>query len=377
MVDVKIHNERKKALIDELLNNNFILDATIEFAFRKVPMEKFLPRNLQQHSYQDMPLPFFRDRPMAAPHINAIFLQLLQLDPSEKYHILQLSSMSGYFTALMQEITPSNIIIAEGDPDVVAVTRQNLQRAGYKNLSVIEMDPIEAFWNYPESNRIIFCGAVSSSIIEEISRAMPNNSILIAPVFEGLFNPIIGQDMIRISKSSTGEILMESFGKVSFILIQSQKFMQKTSQTQHLIFKQIEQSLEDYFTTTLPRETPLLDLNLPEHIMEDFFTANTLYKKEFKKAAILEAILAVKESINYNRQPPIDFFNTESVKLRATLEGILSKDQLRNFETLLDIEETIVNFDYRHPPNIDRLAKMALDTASDFLNSKFKVEKVS
>ncbi|MHA1265271.1 MAG: hypothetical protein ACTSRS_08575 [Candidatus Helarchaeota archaeon] len=373
MVDFRVHNERKKALIEDLIEQNYIFDAQIENAFRKVPMEKFLPSHLQKYSYYDTPLPFYKERPMAAPHINAIFLQLLQFEGGESYEILQLSSMGGYFAALMAEVSQSPIKIVEGDPEVVMITRKNLKRAGYSDLiEIVEMDPIEAFWKFPTSNRIIFCGAVSNSIIEEISRAMPNNSILIAPVFAGLFNPLLGQDMIRVTKSAQEEIHMESFGKVSFILIQSESFQKKASETQRLIFKQIEQSLEEYFTTTLPREEPLLNLNLPEHILNDYFAANTLYKKEFKKAAILLAILAVKESINYVRKVPLDFTKSSLPAFQSELRATLNEHQWRNFETLLDIEESIVNFDHRNPPNLDNLAKMALDITSDFLEQQFK-----
>ncbi len=372
MVISKI-KERKNQLIEELLARNYIFDPKIEAAFRKVPMEKFLPKKLHQFCYLDIPLPFYRDnRPMAAPHINAIFLQLLQLEPGNK--ILQLSSMSGYFASLISEIAnPSQIRVIEEDPEIAQVTRDNLMRSGYDKIDVIEMDPIKAFWEFPDSNRIIFAGAVSISIIDELSKAMPNDSILIAPVFPGLFNPLLGQDMIRVIKSPLGQIKMESFGKVSFIIMQSNSFQKQTSRTQHLIYDQIEKSLEEYFTTTLPREEPLLNLNLPEHIMEDFFAANTLFKKDFKKAAIFQAILAVKESINYFLQDkPIDFTELKQDELHSILKDALNEAQLRDFETLLDIEHNITNYDYKNPPNIEKLAKIALDIASDFLESRFR-----
>ncbi|NVM27281.1 MAG: hypothetical protein HWN65_00455 [Candidatus Helarchaeota archaeon] len=364
--------ERKNKLIDELLARNYIFDAHIEAAFRKVPMENFLPESVQNYCYMDIPLPFYRDvRPIAAPHINAIFLQLLQIEPGNR--ILQLSSMSGYFAALSSEIADSEIRIVEEDPEIVQVTRANLKRSGYDKIEVVEMDPIRAFWEFPDSNRIIFCGAVAASIIDELSKAMPNDSILIAPTFPGLFNPLIGQDMIRVTKSRTGEIKMESFGKVSFILMQSKSFQKQTSKTQHLIYDQIEKSLEDYFQNIFPREAPLLNLNLPEHIMEDFFAANTLYKKDFKKAAILQALLTIKEAINYVlKDAPIDFTQLKQEEVRSKLEHVLTEAQLRIFETLLDIESSIVNYNHQNPPNIEKLAKMALDIASDFLENRFR-----
>ncbi len=365
---------RKEELIKDLVNKHFIFDLKIEAAFRAVPMEQFLPREVRQYSYFDQPLPFHYNRPMAAPHINAIFLQLLKLEPGVSYEILQLSSMSGYFAALISEVTNrSHIRIIEDNPEVVDVTKQNLANSGYnKPIEVIQMDPIEAFWEFPHSNRIIFCGAVSTSIINEISKEMPNNSILIAPVFTNLVF-FMDQDMVRVTKSDSGQITTESFGKVSFIIVQSESYQKWASKTQELLFDQIQNSLEDYFTTTLPREEPLLSLNLPEHIMEDFLEANTLFKRDFKKSAILLAVLAVKESLQYALKEAIDL--TQILELESRVAKLLNEAQLRDFETLLDIEKSIINFDYKHPPNMDRLAKMALDVASNLLESLFKEMK--
>ncbi len=370
MDDYRIY-ERKEALIEDLLDNNYIFDATVEAAMRKVPMENFLPIDMLRLAYLDRPLPFWKDRPMAAPHINAIFLQLLQLDEGP-YEILQLSSMSGYFAALMSEITRnSHIRIVEGDPEVAKVTRENLKRSGYDNIEVIEMDPIEALHNFPNSNRIVLCGAVSSSIIDEFSKEMPNNSILIAPVFSMPLYPI-DQDMVRVTKTNDGEIKIESFGKVAFILIESESFQKWASKTQQLLFDQIGKSLEEYFTETFPREEPLLHLDIPNHIIEDYIAANTLAKKGFKKAAILQAILAVKESIQFFLDKQLDFTKIDQNLIQKDLQNLLNEEELKDFEMLLDIETYVINYDYKNPPNLETLATMALDIASNFLESRFK-----
>jgi protein-L-isoaspartate(D-aspartate) O-methyltransferase len=365
---------RRENLIKDLVNKHFINDVKIAAAFRAVPMEQFLPHEVRHYSYFDQPLPYHYNRPMAAPHINAIFLQLLKLEPGVSYEILQLSSMSGYFAALISEVTNrSHIRIIEDTPEIVEVTKQNLAKSGHdKTIEVIRMDPIEAFWEFPHSNRIIFCGAVSTSIINEISKEMPNDSILIAPVFSNIVL-FMDQDMIRVTKSESGQITTESFGKVSFIIMQSESYQKWASKTQELLFNQIQNSLEEYFTTTLPREEPLLTLNLPEHIMDDFIEANTLFKKDFKKSAILLAVLTVKESLQYALKENIDL--TQLSELETRVAGLLNEAQLRDFETLLDIERSVINFDYKHPPNMDRLAKMALDVASNLLESLFRTTK--
>jgi hypothetical protein len=153
--------------------------------------------------------------------------------------------------------------------------------------------------------------------------------------------------------------------------MQSESFQKWASKTQELIVEQIEKSLEEYFTSTLPREEPLLDLGIPEHIMEDYFAANTLYKKDFKKAAIFHAVLAVKESIQYFSEERLDFSRIDD-NFRKIIQKFLDESEIRNLETLFDIERSIINIDYKNPPKIDQLASMALDIAFDFLQNRFK-----
>ena len=89
-----------------------------------------------------------------------------------------------------------------------------------------------------------------------------------------------------------------------------------------------------------------MELNLPEHILEDYFAANTLYKKDFKKGAIFYAILAVKETIQYFMHESIDFTQIGSESLSERLGEVLNDEELKNFETLIDIEKSIINFEY-------------------------------
>jgi hypothetical protein len=107
--------------------------------------------------------------------------------------------------------------------------------------------------------------------------------------------------------------------------------------------------------------------------MEDFFEANTLHRRDFKKSAILLTVLTVKESIQHILKESIDL--TQLTELESSAQKILNEDQIRDFETLLDIERSIINFDYQHPPNMDQLAKMALDIASNLLTSLFSEDK--
>ncbi|MHA1131585.1 MAG: hypothetical protein ACTSQI_07415 [Candidatus Helarchaeota archaeon] len=371
------NEHRKNALIDSLLDRHYIFDAAIEAAFRRVPMEKFLPEAVQDYAYLDQPLPFHQNgRPMAAPHINAIFLQLLQLEPEESYEILQISSMSGYFAALMKNVSEqSKIRIIEVDPEIVQVTKENLDFNSYENIEVFQIDPVEAFWDFSDSNRIVFCAAISSAIIDRIAKEMPNDSVLIAPTFMEPRFPI-DQEMVQIIKSATGEIEVKSFGKVSFIILESESVLQKEAfKTHELIFKQVGQitkSLEEYFVSTLPREAPLLRLDIPEHILEDFLTANTLHRQDFKKAAIFQATLSVKECIQYFFEKLLDFSKITDSDLQNKIQDLLSEDEWRDFEMLLDIEKSVINFDYNNPPDLDRLADIALDIASSFLENRFR-----
>ncbi|MHA1309622.1 MAG: hypothetical protein ACTSQO_01735 [Candidatus Helarchaeota archaeon] len=370
--------DARKKLIDELYEKNLLHDPIIAEAFEKVSMKNFFPKEVWDFLYTDRPLPysFNPQRPCAAPHMNAIFLHLINLDINSK--ILQISSMSGYFAQLMAEISyKGKITIIEDQKEIVRITRDNLKKNNSKRIKVINNDPIDEIYDHLDSDRIIFCGAISNSLLSEISEQIGDGTIILAPVFNSALFPI-DQDLIRVIKED-GEIITESFGKVNFILLESKKMLRWAKKTQKLIFEQIADTLEDYFQETYPNQEPILRLgvNIPEFIKKELLETNTLLSKKYFKTVILNCLNILNEIIRYlyknNIDENFDYTQISIDDMIKELEnvGIINQFNKKNLEIILDTNQTLA-YDPENQPNFENIARTTLNQLIWFIEYIFK-----
>lgn len=109
-------------------------------AMSRVKRELFLPEELQSRAYDDTPLPIGLHQTISAPHMVAMMCQILDLQPGMV--VLEVGGGSGYHAAVMAEMVgPSGMVYSvERMPQLVAMARRNLEKAGIENVTMIEGD---------------------------------------------------------------------------------------------------------------------------------------------------------------------------------------------------------------------------------------------
>jgi len=129
------------------LNRELLLASLAEYvsepvvsAMSRVKRELFLPEELQGRAYDDTPLPIGLHQTISAPHMVAMMCQILDLQPG--MIILEVGGGSGYHAAVMAEMVgPSGMVYSvERMPQLVAMARRNLEKAGIENVTTIEGD---------------------------------------------------------------------------------------------------------------------------------------------------------------------------------------------------------------------------------------------
>jgi protein-L-isoaspartate(D-aspartate) O-methyltransferase len=379
MMEDEIEKEKARKLINSLYERNIMHDPAVAEVFEKISMKNFFPKEVGGLLYEDHPLPYCFDpqRPCAAPHMNAIFLHLINLEPKSK--ILQLSSMSGYFASLMSEISyDGRVKIIEDNKIIADITKGNIMRINLDNrIEVINGDPIDEISNFLDFDRIIFCGAISNSFLSKVAQEVKDGTIIIAPVYESELFPI-DQDLIRIIKEN-GEIITESFGKVNFILLESEKALKWTEKTQKLIFDQIANQLHDYFQKTYPNQEPIFKLSIktPEFISKQLLEASSMLGKGQDKQVILNCIEILKETIRYLYKKNVDQnVNFTEVSMADMIDALKKIDIVneyneKNLINVLDTEQAMV-YDPENPPNFKYLSKNTLNHLIWFVEYVFK-----
>lgn len=196
---------RKERLIESL--RNYVSDRVVE-AMSRVPRELFVPDELRPMAYEDRPLPIGHGQTISAPHMVAIMCDLLDLHEGMK--VLEVGGGCGYHAAVMAELVgPSgHVYSVERIPELVEMARRNLERAGYRNVSMILGDGTLGYSEQAPYDRISVA-ASAPDIPEPLKEQLRPGGRMVIPV--GSYS----QDLLVATKNH--EIRVERAMGVIFV----------------------------------------------------------------------------------------------------------------------------------------------------------------
>jgi methyltransferase of FxLD system len=135
----------RRELVDSLTEKGWISQKRVEAAFRNVPRHLFLPDLALEEVYSDKAIVTKTDNgdPVSSssqPAIMAVMLEQLGLEEGD--NVLEIGAGTGYNAALMSSLVgPSgHITTVDIDTDVVAFARQNIDRASFPDVQVVNGD---------------------------------------------------------------------------------------------------------------------------------------------------------------------------------------------------------------------------------------------
>jgi protein-L-isoaspartate(D-aspartate) O-methyltransferase len=168
----------KEQLLDSLRGS--INDSVIS-AMSRVPREFFLPVALQSRAYDDTPLPIGHSQTISAPHMVAIMCDLLDLQL--EMTVLEVGGGSGYHAAVMAEMVGPNgwVYSVERKPELVAMARRNLEKAGVVNVTMIEADGSLGLPDHSPYDRISVA-ATAPKVPEPLKQQLKVGGKMVLPV---------------------------------------------------------------------------------------------------------------------------------------------------------------------------------------------------
>jgi protein-L-isoaspartate(D-aspartate) O-methyltransferase len=182
-----------EVIIQDWKSENLIKDKNIIEAFRKIRREDFVPEDLKEEAYADMPLEIGYGQTISQPTTVAIMTQALDLKKGMK--VLEVGTGSGYQAAIIGEIIgkAGRVYTVERIHNLVDYARQNIKKTGLKNIYVIESDGSLGYAKEAPYDRIIVTAA-SPEIPHELLKQLKRKGILVVPVGTNY------QRMLRIEK---------------------------------------------------------------------------------------------------------------------------------------------------------------------------------
>jgi protein-L-isoaspartate(D-aspartate) O-methyltransferase len=176
-----------ESMLALLRSRGLLRDARFEAAFSQVARQHFLPGIPEDLVYQDEAIPTRYDSEgrvissSSQPSMMLMMLEQLQLKPG--HNVLEIGAGTGYNAAIMKHIVGQRGRIAtiEYDPVIARQAVDNLQRAGFYNVLVVNDDGILGYAPRAAYDRIISTVGVWD-IPLTWKRQLKEDGIIVAPV---------------------------------------------------------------------------------------------------------------------------------------------------------------------------------------------------
>jgi protein-L-isoaspartate(D-aspartate) O-methyltransferase len=109
------------------------LDRRVLQALAKVPRHGFVPVEVQDYAYVNMPVPIGFDKTISQPLMVAVMTDLLELKPDDV--VLEIGTGLGYQAAVLAELA-AKVYSVEIIEELAGQSVQRLKRHGYTNIEV-------------------------------------------------------------------------------------------------------------------------------------------------------------------------------------------------------------------------------------------------
>ena len=186
-----------------------VRDELVLGAMRKVPRELFLPKNLREFAYEDLPLPIAGGQTISQPYIVAFMAESLLLKGGEK--ILEIGAGSGYAAAVLSEIA-AQVYTVERLGQLADKAAATLADLGYDNVRVLHGDGSRGWLEHAPYDAIVVA-AGGPQVPESLKAQLKIGGRLVIPV--GADQRV--QELVRVTRVSENEYRSEDIADVRFV----------------------------------------------------------------------------------------------------------------------------------------------------------------
>ena len=145
-------------MIEQQIRPWNVLDAHVLDLLQTVAREEFVPASYKSLAFADLEIPLPGGESMLAPRLEARLLQDLGVQPHES--VLEVGVGSGFMAALLAHRARA-VLSVELQPELVAMARANLTKAGVRNVTVRQEDGAQLSAAEGQFDAIVLSGSVT------------------------------------------------------------------------------------------------------------------------------------------------------------------------------------------------------------------------
>jgi protein-L-isoaspartate(D-aspartate) O-methyltransferase len=207
--ELKSFASLREEMVERDIAARGVHDELVLGAMRKVPRELFLPKNLREFAYEDLPLPIAGEQTISQPYIVAFMAESLLLKGGEK--ILEIGSGSGYAAAVLSEIA-AQVYTVERLGQLADKAAATLADLGYNNVRVLHGDGTRGWLEHAPYDAIVVA-AGGPQVPGSLKAQLKIGGRLVIPV--GADQRI--QELVRVTRVSVNKYRSEDVADVRFV----------------------------------------------------------------------------------------------------------------------------------------------------------------
>jgi protein-L-isoaspartate(D-aspartate) O-methyltransferase len=184
-----------------------VADARVLAAVRDVPRELFVPEDLQEDAWENIPLPIGQGQTISQPLVVARMCELLELRGDER--VLDVGTGSGYHAALLARLA-AHVWSIERHAALSEQAARNLAAAGVENVTLAVGDGTRGLPEAAPFDAINVAAAAGAAVPAALEDQLGPDGRLVAPVQDG-------DQRLVVVRRSGGELTRTSLERVRFV----------------------------------------------------------------------------------------------------------------------------------------------------------------
>lgn len=197
--------QKRQTMVAQDIKGQGIKDRRVLEVMAKVPRHLFVAERLQDHAYEDHPLPIAEGQTISQPYVVALMTEALRLRPSDR--VLEIGTGSGYQAAVLAGLV-KDVHSVEIRKSLAEGAAGRLKALGYGNVRVKFGDGYNG-WEEAAPFDAIIITAAANHIPPPLIKQLREGGRLILPLASTVFY----QTLTLVTKKKGGDFSSNSWGR--------------------------------------------------------------------------------------------------------------------------------------------------------------------